>query len=364
MSAEVALDNPAQTLPVRRNHAYIAGPGLDTVFLIAAPLVGVFAFLLFRMLPVTELPLSADRAITSNTVMSLFMFVFISAHLFIVFFRSHGNANVFKQYPMRFTLIPSAMLAAGLLSPVLLAIMATLSIWWDVYHSAMQTFGIGRIYDMKAGNNALAGRRLDQILNLLLYVGPILGGASLMAHAAQSTKFLIDYPSWANVFLEMPEYQSVFATVLLSIGVPFTIYYVYAYWQLARDGYQVSFQKVGLLACLAITSIVCWGFNTFGEAYFIMNFFHAWQYFFIVWFMEKKNITGLFRLTNVAAGKYIALALFIGLAVGFGLLQEFYSRESEGGMFAKPVIVLGVVVSLLHFWYDGFIWSVRKKQVQ
>jgi len=28
-----------------------------------------------------------------------------------------------------------------------------------------------------------------------------------------------------------------------------------------------------------------------------------------------------------------------------------------------PFIALGNVVSLMHFWYDGFVWSVRKGDV-
>ena len=40
--------------------------------------------------------------------------------------------------------------------------------FWDVYHSAMQTFGLGRIYDARTGNNPNKGRRLDAAFNLLI----------------------------------------------------------------------------------------------------------------------------------------------------------------------------------------------------
>ena len=50
-----------------------------------------------------------------------------------------------------------------------------------------------------------------------------------------------------------------------------------------RQGYRVSMQKVWLLASTALCSIYTWGFDSFGQAFFIMNFFHAWQYFALVW---------------------------------------------------------------------------------
>lgn len=28
-----------------------------------------------------------------------------------------------------------------------------------------------------------------------------------------------------------------------------------------------------------------------------------------------------------------------------------------------PWIAIAVVISLMHFWYDGFVWSVRRHEV-
>lgn len=30
---------------------------------------------------------------------------------------------------------------------------------------------------------------------------------------------------------------------------------------------------------------------------------------------------------------------------------------------AIGVVAVSHVVSIMHFWYDGFVWSVRKRQV-
>jgi hypothetical protein len=33
------------------------------------------------------------------------------------------------------------------------------------------------------------------------------------------------------------------------------------------------------------------------------------------------------------------------------------------GFHFQWAMAVGITVSLLHFWYDGFIWSVRKREV-
>ena len=85
--------------------------------------------------------------------------VFTQGHLFLAFFRSHANVGIFREHPLRFTLVPLAVFALGSFS-------ARVSgrdedgrtVWWDVYHSAMQTFGFSRIYDVPGGRRSGRGR--------------------------------------------------------------------------------------------------------------------------------------------------------------------------------------------------------------
>ena len=113
---------------------------------------------------------------------TLFIGSFTSAHLFLVFFRSHVNREIFKTHPYRFTIVPAALFLSMTLSGWMQVAVAVLGTFWDVYHSSLQTFGLGRIYDRLAGNDVREGRGLDIALNLLLYAGPIVAGVSLMEH--------------------------------------------------------------------------------------------------------------------------------------------------------------------------------------
>ena len=351
-----------------RHSAYIAGPIRDTVFLIAAPLVAILIFVPFRVSDIMNVVAPTEsRIFKPGTLRDAFISVVIFSHLFIVFFRSHLNRDVFHTHPYRFVAGPIVLFLALMLSNRVLGLVAILAVWWDVYHSALQTFGIGRIYDMKLGNNPNVGRRLDWWLNLILYIGPILGGTSLALHLTITQQEAAAVPGLPQEFLDwVPAnasgYGPVLSWVMLGIGIPFIAYYVYAYWRLSKNGYEVSYQKVALFAIVALVSIGAWGFNSFGEAFFVMNFFHAWQYFFLVWFIERNNITVKLGLSQNPFGQELALALFvsIGVLVGVWFVVDLPAVQFD----QRTMISLLLVISILHFWYDGFIWSVRKGQVK
>ncbi len=104
-----------------------------------------------------------------------------------VFFRSHLNPTIFKRHPFRFIAAPLLLYGAMMLSVEVMIIATVLVVFWDVYHSGLQTFGLARIYDRNCGNDPAVGRRLDYWLNHLLYAGPILGGASCSPISRSST---------------------------------------------------------------------------------------------------------------------------------------------------------------------------------
>jgi hypothetical protein len=139
--------------------------------------------------------------------------------------------------------------------------------------------------------------------------------------------------------------------VLVVGGLSLAAYLAYCA-RLARSGYHFPRPKLLLYLATAVCSILAWGFGSFGDAFLIMNFFHAWQYFALVWWSEKARIAAFFR-----SGPQVAFALFLLVAFTYG-----YWRASRP---ADIVLFLAVanVVSILHFWYDGFIWSVRRGDV-
>jgi hypothetical protein len=292
------------------------------------------------------------------TLSGLLIGIFIHAHLVLVFFRSHGNTAIRQLHPYRFLLVPILLYLAMVSSPLVLITVSVLATFWDLYHSALQTFGFARIYDRKAGNDPMVGRRLDWHLNQLLYAGPILAGATMMDHIEDFSDF---DQMGATLFTSIPGFmasnQGFFTWAVLISGSVFLLYYMWAQMRLQQQGHAVSMQKAYLLVSTGAVSIYTWGFNTFGEAFFIMNLFHALQYFGIVWAFEKKNMMKLFHVDRLPMGKPLAVVLFVGLTGAYGLWVEALDTSIEA------LWAITLIVSIMHFWYDGFVWSVRRKQV-
>ncbi len=280
------------------------------------------------------------------------------AHLVIVFFRSHVNGAIFHQYPKRFLLAPLGLFTVMMLSSWILIFVFVLAVWWDVYHSSLQTFGLGRIYDKRAGNGVEAGRAIDKGLNLVFYVGPIFAGASLLGHVKYFERFAdVGTYFFAKVPARTLSFQPFFLAAFILAAAAYLGYYVYFYFRLVKTGYRYPLQKLFLFLSTGICSIWAWGFNPFGQAFFIMNFFHAVQYFAIVWWSEKANMRAFFKLSSLEKWKFPVLFLFLVLGTVYGAWAKFLGESNH---FAFSVLL---TVSIMHFWYDGFIWSVRKNQV-
>lgn len=89
------------------------------------------------------------------------------------------------------------------------------------------------------------------------------------------------------------------AEALLVFGGAFLVDYIYSYRRLANQGHSISSLKIFLYVSTGAGSIYTWGFNTWGEAFFIMNLFHAIQYFGLVWIKETKQMMKMFRLDGM-----------------------------------------------------------------
>ena len=50
--------------------------------------------------------------------------------------------------------------------------------------------------------------------------------------------------------------------------------------------------------------------------------------------------------------------LFLAVPLGYGAMVTVIPMKTNGLLFCTAL-----VVSIMHFWYDGFIWSVQKRQV-
>lgn len=341
---------------ISRKHA-ILNPLADALLFYTTPL---WCVLLFWALSDTPLWYTISAFNYEHGVLSFVAGVLTTAHLLAVVFRSHVNQTVFRQWPLRFTAIPILLFVALSASHWFLVLAAILIVFWDVYHGAMQNFGLSRIYDSRLGNDAKVGRLLDSWMNVVLYAGPILAGVMLGFHLEGFQNFgEIGLYALTAIPAEIEGHAVLLRWATIIGCLSFVAFYIFSYWRLARQGYKVSPQKVILLSSTAVASIIAWGFNPAAIAFAAMNIFHAIQYFGILYAREGKGLLSLTRLQNAPNGlkPWLICAILIVPTALFGI-WEFFSNPGWDMMLA-----LIFTVTMMHYWYDGFIWSVRKKQV-
>ena len=336
---------------------YIATPAYDWLFFILSP---VLAVVIAELLVSWAWPFDRTRFMGGeDRRIAFFGSLWTHGHLFAVVFRSHVNQEIYRKHRLRFTLVPVVVFLGILVSEWALVTAIFLTAIWDVYHSSMQNFGLARIYDAKAGNPPTAGRLLDVWINHCIYIGPILGGLSLVT----TLNGLAGYQrlGWAapvHVLQWIAAHQPEIRTVAIGLGSAYIVFYVLAWARLVRRGHQIPIQKVALLASVATASIYAWGFLPPLEAFFVSNLFHGAQYFAIVWWFERGTLRNALHLDASFRSVLLVFAVFASVIVGAAL---FY----EAALFNKLrwMLAASLVISLMHFWYDSFIWSVRRHEV-
>ena len=336
---------------------YIASPPVDWLCLILAP------FLAFGLVELSGhigwLHEGARLFGTPRTRVEFFGAVWIYGHLFAVVFRSHANPEIFRRHRLRFTAVPVGLFVLLALSEAALVSGIFLAAVWDVYHSAMQNFGLCRIYDARAGNDRRLGRRLDVGINLCLYVVPILAGASLVPT-------LIDLEGFRALGWETPgralawigEHALPIRITALAAGAAYTLFYALAIARLRARGYVLPVPKAALLASVGVGSILIWNFLPPLEAFFAANFFHGLQYYAFVWRIEGENLGRRVGLPRTGPGRLATFALFAASIAAAGIA---YERIQPGDW--RWIVPVPVLVSLMHYWYDGFVWSVQRGEV-
>lgn len=329
----------------------IGGSRFDALLFWGVPLIALlFVQLWLRM--ATMLPDATGTVMVVG--LAMFSAVLTYAHLVAVVPRAYLNPEVFQANRLRLTIVPVVLLAGLFLSPALLAIGGAVAIFWDVHHSAMQNFGLSRIYDMKAGNDAQTLRKTDLRLNWVLYVGPLAAGASIMVHLHALDRLegigLSSIARLPGIFSGHLPLISGIAIAAWGVVIGWSIL---DYRKAVADGYRIPAHKAALLGSTGFVSLVAWGFSSPLVALVSINIYHAVQYFALVWLKEGQRMTAFGKTT-----RHITFLAFCAACAAVGVLYQLATKAD-----IKWLMAPFVACSLLHFWYDSFVWSVRKKQV-
>ena len=333
---------------------YIVSRTFDWLFFLGSPMWALsLGILVSGSLLTSE---SWQLAGEHDTLVGFFIGTVIHAHLVAVLFRSHSNGEIRRLYPIRFFVVPPVLWLAIVVSPWVLAASTVVATFWDVWHSGAQTFGFARIYERNHGTPPEVGRRIDFWLQQVLYAGPILAGATLMDHVSSFSSFDdVGAAFFTAVPAEVEGHARYLTYAMVAIGTVVVLAYVLTYWRLARRGHwSPPWLKIWLVGSTGFVSVYTWAFNSWGQAFLIMNLFHGVQYLALVWAMEGKRIATKMRL---GTRPRIALGIYLGSVLAYGLGVQALDSD------LTTLWAITMVVSLMHFWYDAFVWSVRRAQV-
>jgi len=334
-----------------RSGVAIGGARFDALLLWGSPMLALLAVYGWLGAARAFSPLIRGH-LTSTLVVGSLLITY--AHLFAVLPRAYLNREVFEANRLRLTLVPLLLIAGVMLSPTLFAAAVALGVFWDIHHTAMQNFGLSRIYDMKAGNDPQYLRATDLRLNWTLYVGPLMAGAAFSYHVDSLRQLdRLGIGEIAQLPGLIEGHLRLFGAVAVAAWAVILLWAALDYRKAIAAGYRMPAHKLALLMTTSLVSIIAWGFSSPLVALASINIYHATQYFALVWLKEGERMS---RWAKVKPR--LALDLFLG---GCLLVGIFYQLAGQANI--RWLLAPFIACSLLHFWFDGFVWSVRKRQV-
>jgi Tfp pilus assembly protein PilF len=276
--------------------------------------------------------------------------------------RAYGDRALFERFKWRFILAPLFLLAVCVaffwwdLKGILLVVF-----FWGVWHGLMQTYGFCRIYDAKAGTFDTVTRRLDFAMCLVWFATAVVLSPYRLSDTLE-TYYMCGGPFVSPSVIQHGQQLVLFAAIAV------TILFLLHFGRLWVIGKRPNPVKLALL----VTSIAFWWYCNNLVANILVGIalfevFHDVQYLSLVWIYNRNrvekdsNIGGFMRFVFRRSGSLIGL--YVGLVFAYGSVSYF---NAHLGLETVKRVLTGVVTAstLLHFYYDGFIWKVRERSTR
>ncbi|HKE96248.1 MAG TPA: hypothetical protein VKB34_18205 [Povalibacter sp.] len=369
----VALDLPRSGAAIRRPvQNWILNPLQDSFFVIATPLLVMAAALaLFRAL----------GAAAATSLIIVAHIVFTVAHHLPTFIRIYGDVELFRRHRWHFIMGPVVPLAfsAAVLgyinhhgypveSFLYLYIMLVL---WDPWHFLRQHYGFVRIYDRPNEAPKPLAARMDLWLCTAWFVYILLGSSAWLAGILADLHQTVRIPLIRYVAADIGALATRVArdlTVLMTMA-----YALYLMW-CRFNGYFISLAKLTLLVATFGAMYFAYVPSewmqsvapgwTFKAGFAVIGIVHMTQYLAIVWRYNRtlaqspeRARAGWFRAVFRRGGWAIGIG-YVLLCLGYG---ELITTEQSSRWVMSVLLAVGFTSTLLHYYFDGFIWKVRQR---
>ncbi|EDM80891.1 lysyl-tRNA synthetase [Plesiocystis pacifica SIR-1] len=266
------------------------------------------------------------------------------------------------------------LLAGSTLSEVsldaVLAAVGSFAALWNFWHVYMQKFGILRMYNAKAGGAAPAW--LDKALVLcwlplyFAWLGPM--------YREIAVDYFDDASAVLPGFISLLE-QAMPVTIPVTVGLVVVIHILWLHREREAHGLRSAprLWMVGGTTALALCFFV---FDPI-KVYMAFAFSHALEYCVFVWaFQRKRYHRPLTHRPTLGALLRHPVVFYLGMVVAFAVaiaLLKYWGRyiapdadrpELLGYRTAVWLTYWGIYQSMIHFYFDGFLWKMRLPSVR
>ena len=340
-STRLPLQRPARFRSLARDR-YIVSPSFDWLFFIGSPLLAVGAiFASLRFVPAEQV----EVAVLSYLAVG---------HHVPTFLRAYSDPDELAEHRWRLTAVPIAVVLVMVLLFVFESRLLSLVFIWDQYHFIRQHYGFMRIYDARNGSLAEDGGRLDQSLCFALFLAII---AHSDFYSFVYTEGLYELgvllPAWLGPTLRD-------ATLWGAGGVA-----AFWLWDLsvrARRGQSVALLKLAILA--STYGVWAYSYSVLSApllSYSISACFHCVQYDALAWWYSHRKAETMPDKPGSAVFRYLHTRNRIWLYATCIFAYGFLSHRG-GELVPALVFFVNRTTGLLHYYFDSFIWRVRKSE--
>jgi tetratricopeptide (TPR) repeat protein len=356
----------SEGIAVSRSSGWMVSPSWDMAFIVASPVAiipGLWILAYWAMTP-------------EQLALPVFAFATLGHHL-PGYMRAYGDRELFARFRLRFVVVPPVLFGFVLLlvQPSLFGLemrppssLQLLIVVWGAWHGLMQIYGFMRIYDAKQGRGHGRTQQLDLALCFAIFAAGFLFSDARM-FGLMDLVWQTGFPTFDASGLATARHLGAAGLAALAV--------VYLTNMLGerRRGRRMG----GVKLTLALGTGGLYTFSglvttdmLLGAA--IFEVFHAVQYLAIVWYfnrrLEARKGDGFGPLRFLFRDRWSSLCLYLVSVAAFGAIflavgTPEYGPIAAGDATTGAVYALFsaffVTSSLLHYYYDGFIWKLHDR---
>lgn len=344
---------PAETPTPTKSSPWILGLWMDLLLFVSTPLL---------IMPLVMFVQTPWMGVDVDTISILVAAFGGLGHHLPGMIRAYGDRDLFQRFRWRFILAPIFLLAVcvPLAQYHLNGMYLVLSVW-GCWHALMQVYGFVRIYDVKVGSVSPVTAYWDWLMCLFWF-------STAQVFSSGKMSRLLEYWYSSGGTLIPPKAVHGFQWLCLMMSVAVLVGFSINYVNQIRSGNSPNPAKILMLA----SGIGFWWFAMvyvdnilLGIAIFEM--FHDVQYLAIVWLYNCRRVNsspniGTFMRFVFRRSSSMAM-LYIGLVLAYGTIG-FFARDLQYDSVKRTLGGFIWASTILHFYFDGFIWKVREKSIR